>query len=109
MKSSEKAIMNAKWYCTNGMILTVLANVVENQSISLFITICALLQFVVSAFELGNFKRYIRIEEIEHKEYHKRLKKIIADTDDIIAKWEKQIEEEQKTEKKTTKSKSKTK
>jgi len=108
MKPSEKAIMNAKWYCTNGMILTVLANVVENQSISLFITICALLQFIISAFELGNYRRYQRIEEIEHKEFRKRLKKIIADTDDIIAKWEKQIEEE-KIEKKTTKSKSKTK
>ena len=105
MKSSERAFMNAKWYCTNGMILTVLANVVENQSISLFITICALLQFLMIAIELGNYRRYQRIEEIEHKEYHKRLKKIIADTDDIIAKWEKQIEEEQKIEKKTTKTK----
>lgn len=108
MKSSERAIMNAKWYCTNGMILTVLANVVENQSISLFITICALLQFIISAFELGNFKRYQRIEELERKEYRKRLKKIIADADDILAKWGKQFEEE-KIEKKTTKSKSKTK
>lgn len=109
MKSSERALMNAKWYCTNGMILTVLANVVENQSISLFTSICALLQFLMIAIELGNYRRYQRIEEIEHKEYRKRLKKIIADTDDIIAKWEKQIEEEQKIEKKTTKSKSKTK
>lgn len=108
MKSSEKAIMNAKWYCTNGMILTVLANVVENQTVSLFVSICALLQFVVVAFELGSYQRYRRIEEIEHKEYRKRLKKIIADTDDILAKWEKQFEE-QKIEKKTTKSKSKTK
>lgn len=108
MKSSEKAIMNAKWYCTNGMILTVLANVVENQTVSLFASICALLQFVVVAFELGIYRRYKRIEEIEHKEYHKRLKKIIADIDDIIAKWGEQFEEE-KIEKKTTKSKSKTK
>ena len=108
MKPSEKALMNAKWYCTNGMILTVLANVVENQSISLFTSICALLQFLMIAIELGNYRRYIRIEEIEHKEYRKRLKKIIADIDDIIAKGEKQFEEE-KTEKKTTKSKSKTK
>lgn len=108
MKSSEKAIMNAKWYCTNGMILTVLANVVENQTVSLFVSICALLQFIMVAFELGCYRRYQRIEEIEHKEYRKRLKKIIADIDDIIAKWGEQFEEE-KIEKKTTKSKSKTK
>lgn len=100
MKASDRAITNAKWYCTNGMILTVLSNVVENQSISLFTAICALLQFLMVAFEIGNYKRFKAIEEYENKEFKKRINKLVEEIEGVNSEFDKIINKSKNSKKK---------
>ena len=96
MNLSERAVMNAKWYCTNGMILTVLANVVENQTVSLFTAVCALLQYVMVAFELGSYQRYRRIEKVEQEEARKRVKKLLKDIQNVNAELDEALKKKTK-------------
>lgn len=101
MKPSDKAIMNAKWYCTNGMMLTILANVVENKNLSFIILICAVIMYAWIIVEIGNYRRCIRIEEVERRETRKRIKKLLKETDDIISKWGAEQDKANKITKKT--------
>lgn len=109
MKPSERNMMNAKWYCTNGLILTTMANVIQTQWLSLVIFACAVVQYAMIAIELGNFQRNVRAEELERREMKKRLTKIIKDTDNIISEWEDQLNEKKKTIEKKTKTTKKSK
>lgn len=96
MNPSDRAISTAKWYCTNGMIMTVLANVVKNQHVMLIVVICALLQFGMCAFEIAIARRYQRIEKVEREEARKRVKKLLKDLDDVTNEFEKKLNEAQK-------------
>lgn len=91
MKPSERNVMNAKWYCTNGLILTVLANIIEPRWLSLIVFASAVVQYVWVLVEINNARRNACIEEHERKEMHKRIKKLLNEIDDLNDEFKKEM------------------
>lgn len=99
MKRSDKCVTSAKWFITWGMAMTILANVVANEKVGLFVIICALLEFLMACVEMWCAQRYKVIEAHEEKEIRKRIKTLINEINETNKMFEEEMHKKKKSSK----------